>query len=118
MGLAAGIDFGGTSAKMGLVQEDGRILCKTSVPLERNLLFEQVVEKVSDGLRGLLGGVREPLTTIGIGTPGFIDKHEGRVIGGSENIPSMQDRSMQKELQRIFGVPAFAENDATAAAAG
>ena len=118
MGLAAGIDFGGTSAKMGLVEEDGRICCKTSVPLELSIVFEQVVEKVSDGLRGLLSAAKKPITTIGIGTPGFIDKHEGVVIGGSENIPSMQGHSIQNELSRIFGVPAFAENDATAAAAG
>jgi glucokinase len=75
---------------------------------------------VAAALRDLLdaqgGGVR--LVTIGIGTPGFIDKKEGLLIGGCNNIPSLQRRSVQQYLAGSFRVPAFAENDATAAAAG
>ena len=40
------------------------------------------------------------------------------LVGGCENIPALQKRSVQQYLARAFGVPAFAENDATSAAAG
>ena len=120
MTLAAGIDFGGTSAKIGLVDPAGAILAKDSVALEAGESFEGIVQGVAGCLRGLLS--RAPaganLVTIGIGSPGFIDKREGRIIGGSENIPSLQGRSVQQSLAKAFSVPAFAENDATAAAAG
>jgi glucokinase len=76
-------------------------------PVERTL--RALIEKEGSG---------ERLVTIGIGTPGFIDKTEGVLIGGCENIPSLQQRSVQEYLGSAFRVPAFAENDATSAAAG
>lgn len=120
MEIAAGIDFGGTSAKVGLVDRSGRILAKDSLLLNSQESFEGIIEPVAQCLRGLLtrSSAQQGLVTIGIGTPGFIDKNEGVLIGGCENIPPLQRRSVQKYLGNAFGVPAFAENDATSAAAG
>ena len=120
MDLAAGIDFGGTAAKIGLVDRAGAILARSSVSMDPRETFEGIVAPVERSLRDLLrssaAGAR--LATIGIGTPGFIDKREGLLIGGCENIPSLQHRSVQQHLEAAFSVPAFAENDATSAAAG
>ena len=120
MDLAAGIDFGGTSAKIGLVDRAGRILAKASVSMNARDSFEDIVAPVQSCLAELLDarGQRGSLRTIGIGTPGFIDKKEGLLIGGCQNIPSLQRRSIQAHLGRAFAVPAFADNDATCAAAG
>ena len=119
MDLAAGIDFGGTSAKIGLVSREGRILDRAAVTMDPRESFEGIVAPVELALRGLLGRhPKERLSTIGIGTPGFIDKGEGLLIGGCENIPSLQGRSVQQQLAGAFSVPAYAENDATSAAAG
>ncbi len=119
MELAAGIDFGGTSAKIGLVDRTGRIVDRAAVTMDPRESFEGIVAPVELSLRGLLGRhPEERLSTIGIGTPGFIDKTEGLLIGGCENIPSLQGRSVQRQLAGAFSVPAFAENDATSAAAG
>jgi glucokinase len=119
--IAAGIDFGGTSAKIGLVTRTGEVLGKSSVVMDGGAGFEGIVEPVARSLRGLLAekGVRpDGLAAIGIGTPGFIDKTDGLLIGGCDNIPSLQRRSVQKYMADGFSVPAFAENDATSAAAG
>jgi glucokinase len=120
MELAAGIDFGGTFAKIGLVERGGRIRARTQVAMDPRESFERIVEPVAETLRVLLSreAPGDTLTTIGIGTPGFIDKQEGVLLGGCENIPSLQKRSVQRYLGTAFGVPAFAENDATSAAAG
>jgi glucokinase len=120
MRLAAGIDFGGTSAKIGLVDPTGAIVARDSVALDPAESYDAIVQSVSRCLHGLLSRSKGTgsLATIGIGTPGFIDKKEGRIVGGSENIPALQDRSVQQALEKTFSVPAFAENDATAAAAG
>ena len=120
MDLAAGIDFGGTSAKIGLVERTGRILARASVSMNAQDSFEEIVAPVERCLADLLEahGGRNSLRTIGIGTPGFIDKKEGLLIGGCENIPALQRRSVQAHLGRAFAAPAFADNDATCAAAG
>ncbi|MGA2479313.1 MAG: ROK family protein [Spirochaetia bacterium] len=120
MEIAAGIDFGGSSAKIGLVNRRGRITAKTAVVMNPRDSFEGLVEPVASALRGLLAaqGSAQHMTTIGIGTPGFIDKNEGLLVGGCNNIPALQRRSVQRYLADAFGVPAFAENDGTAAAAG
>ena len=120
MQLAAGIDFGGTSAKIGLVEKTGRIRARAMVTMDPRESFEGIVEPVAEALRGLMAreAAGETLVTIGIGTPGFIDKKEGILVGGCNNIPSLQHRSVQQYLGAAFKVPAFAENDATSAAAG
>ncbi len=120
MDLAAGIDFGGTAAKVGLVDREGSILARASVTMDPRETFEGIVAPVERCLQTLLDsrGRADRLATIGIGTPGFIDKTEGMLIGGCENIPSLQRRSVQQRMSRTFSVPAFADNDATSAAAG
>jgi glucokinase len=120
MDLAAGIDFGGTFAKIGLVEATGRIRSRTQVAMDANESFEGILVPVERTLRRLIEkeGSSERLVTIGIGTPGFIDKTDGALIGGCENIPSLRKRSVQTYLGKAFDVPAFAENDATSAAAG
>ncbi len=120
MDLAAGIDFGGTAAKIGLVDRAGGILARSAVSMDPRESFEGIVAPVESSLRALLKSrpAGDRLATIGIGTPGFIDKREGLLIGGCENIPALQGRSVQGHLSGAFSVPAFAENDATSAAAG
>ena len=120
MELAAGIDFGGTSAKIGLVDRAGRILGRAHVTMDARESFEGIVDPVVRTLQDLIardakGGT---VSTIGICTPGFIDKSDGSLIGGCNNIPSLQRRSVQQYMQGLFRIPAFAENDATSAAAG
>jgi glucokinase len=120
MDIAAGIDFGGTSAKIGLVDRSGTIHARAQVAADARMSYEGIVGPVSETLRTLVAqdarGLK--LVTIGVCTPGFIDKTRGVVVGGSENLPSLQNRSVSQPLKELFGVPAFAENDATAAAAG
>ena len=120
MELAAGIDFGGTSAKIGLVGRDGIVVCRDSVPVDPGAGFEQTLEPVARSLQNLARGQGPSgkMTVIGIGMPGFIEKSRGTVVGGCENIPSLRGKSVQEYLTRALGVPAFSENDATSAAAG
>jgi len=120
MELSAGIDFGGSSAKIGLVDERGRIIARAGVIMDPAESFEEIVSPVAGGLKRLLAaqGPEAHLSVIGIGTPGFIDKAAGMLIGGCDNIPALQHRSVQEYLAHYFQTPTFAENDATSAAAG
>jgi len=120
MDFAAGIDFGGTSTKIGLVSREGAVLCRDSVPRDPDAGYEETLDPVARRLAEMVRerGVSSRLTVIGIGMPGFIEKSGGIVVGGCENIPVLRGKSIQDYLSRALGAPAFSENDATSAAAG
>ena len=120
MEYAAGVDFGGSSAKIGLIARDGSVLARENVSIDSRAGFDEVLGPVSLRLSALVSGRprTDKLVVAGIGMPGFIDTRGGIVVGGAENIPCFRDRSPQDYLERALGVPAFSENDATAAAAG
>jgi glucokinase len=120
MEYALGVDFGGSSAKIGLVARDGRVLVREAVAINSRASFESVLGSVAARLKTLVAerAASDRLLVIGIDMPGFINKQEGIVVGGAENIPCFKGRSPQDYLGRALGVPAFSENDGTAAAAG
>jgi glucokinase len=114
------VDFGGSSAKVGLVDRRGGILAKETVPIDAREDFERIVEPVESCIEGLAKrhGDRGRLIAIGVGTPGFIEEGSGRIVGGCENIPALQGRSLPEHMGGALGVPVFADNDANCAAAG
>ncbi len=77
-----GIDLGGTSIKAGLVDENGRILAKSTCPT----LVERGARPVVDDMARLVlevaekGGVSlEDVKSVGIGLPGIQDPRTGHV---------------------------------------
>lgn len=118
--FAVGVDFGGTSAKVGLVGRGGEILGRDLVEIDPRADFRHIVDPVADRIRALVrrsvpGG--RPLA-VGLGTPGFVDSRTGVVMSGAENIPALKGNSVAAALGEALGLPAFADNDATCAAAG
>lgn len=120
MEYAAGVDFGGSSAKIGLIGRDGSVLARDVVPVDRGADFEGVLDPVARRIKALIASrpSRDRLAVAGIGMPGFIDSKAGTVVSGSENIPCFQGKSPQLLVENALGVPVFSENDATSAAAG
>jgi glucokinase len=116
---ALGIDFGGTSIKLGVVDEKGRILGQTSfatreAPGVENWL-SAVEEKMAE-LRGLLPPDLDP-SGIGVGVPGFTDFARG-VIHDLTNVPGWTKVPLAEILRERFGVPSFVDNDVNAMALG
>jgi glucokinase len=114
----AGIDLGGTSAKIGLVDREGRVLDKTVQEIAAAAPFTKIAELAAAALRRLVSRTAGELAAIGIGTPGFVDAASGIHIAGAENIPNLRGNSLARYLGNAFSVPVYAENDATCAAAG
>lgn len=120
MDLAAGIDFGGSSVKVGLVDRQGGVHARETIEIDAQGSFEAILDLVLAGLRDLdarLPGAHR-LAAVGICTPGFTDAATGVLLSGCQNIPSLRGRSMPEFFQKKTGVPGFADNDATVAAAG
>jgi glucokinase len=118
MDYVAGIDLGGTSAKLGLVDRGGRILARERVTIDPRADAGRIMAPILQAVRGL--GARmaaDRLVAAGLGTPGFVDIETG-MLTGSENIPGMQETPIFRLLSEGLGVPAFVDNDANCAAAG
>jgi glucokinase len=113
-----GIDFGGTSIKMGLVSEKGVILNKTNLPFDAGKPFGELIDAVCASLQGMPGANAEPIQAIGIATPGYADPATGILIDGTQNVPALKGRSLPKEFSERLRVPSFIDNDGTCAAIG
>ncbi|MBN2551920.1 MAG: ROK family protein [Spirochaetales bacterium] len=113
-----GVDFGGTSAKIGIVDEQGKLYGTERLAISAGQSYEDIFGMVAHCIRRRSRQLGANLTAIGVGSPGFIDRTEGRVIQGSENLPAFKNRSLVKYLHEDFLLPVFADNDANCAAAG
>ena len=118
--VVAGIDLGGSSAKIGIVDQAGDILERDRVAIDARAGFEDILGPVASAIAVLLGrrAGSGALAGIGFGAPGFFDPDTGTIAGGSENIPDMAGKSPPAFLAGKLGAPAWGDNDATCAAAG
>lgn len=112
-----GIDLGGTNVAAGLVDEEGKLLGKASVPCPRGA--EAIADAIAEAARlaaaeaGLeVSGAR----SVGVASPGSIDPVKGVVLHafnlGMDNVP------LADMISQRLGLPAVLENDANAAALG
>lgn len=113
-----GVDIGGTSAKIGVIDGDDRIVAKTSVStgVERP---ETTIERIADGVRQLLEEMQLSPTQcdrIGIGVPGFVDPDDGIVLY-SNNL-QWENVYLADEMQKRIPLPVYMANDADCAALG
>ncbi len=116
MNYAIGIDLGGTNIKAGAVSDGGKILFKTSISTEAQKGPRRVIERIIEA--GRIAAEKFPAADgIGIGAPGVVDYKTGEVKS-PPNLPGWKTVNLKKILEKAFGVPAFVENDANAAAIG
>lgn len=114
-----GIDLGGTTIKLGIVNADGKIIDSLIYPTlaESNsidTIYKNMVNAISD-LKDRNKKIK--ISGIGIGSPGVITPDEEKIIGIS-NIPVLNGFPLAKEFSKEFGVPAYIDNDANSAARG
>ena len=117
---AVGVDIGGTSVKLGLVNAEGRVLARdgflSGYAARRAALLGTLAERTKRLLalarrRGL-----EPVG-VGIGAPGPVDVERGTVYF-FPNIPGWKNTPLRKILQARLGCRVFLDNDANAMALG
>lgn len=114
-----GIDVGGTNLVAGLVDEQGSIRNKCSIPVDRSLPAEglcgQLVQLAREACAA--AGV-EPgqVEAVGIGLPGLVDNNSGVVVR-TVNMP-FRNTPLRRLFQAQWDVPVFLGNDANCAAVG
>jgi glucokinase len=114
VGLAVGVDVGGTKVAAGLVAADGSVLSRTrrQTPADDaravvDLIAELAVELAeAQGLRGV---------PVGVGIPGLVDRD-----GVARYLPNvaLRNHPLRAELAGRLGVAVTVDNDANVAAWG
>ena len=119
MKYSAAIDLGGTNIGIGIVSEEGKLVFKTSVPVEDNKNPVALLTQMAEGTKQCIdecGIEKESIVSVGIGIPGLIKGPKGPVILAA-NI-NWHNVDAVSFLEEKIGLPVFLGNDADCAAMG
>ncbi|TGL57592.1 ROK family protein [Leptospira sarikeiensis] len=112
-----GVDIGAQSIKACLTNETGKIFFqsdrKTGPGMDSKLFLSLLENQISE----LVSKSENPISGIGLGSPGPIDKENG-ILVSSANLPLLKNVQLVGFLKEKFGVPVFYDNDANCAAIG
>jgi glucokinase len=111
---AVGIDFGGTSVKLGLCRGDALIFSDEPIPTAHfagpNALITEIASRVA-GMRAQYPGI----VAIGVGVPGLVDFERG-FVHELTNVPGWKHVPLKSILSDKTGLPVTVDNDANAMA--
>ena len=116
MGLAIGVDVGGTKILAGVVDDSGRLLATTrrSTPSTDP---EAVADTIAEVVAELRGGLDEgDIETVGIGAAGFVDRDRSTLLF-APNL-AWRDEPLRDKVTKRVDLPVVVENDANATAWG
>ncbi|MBP3888610.1 MAG: ROK family glucokinase [Cellulosilyticum sp.] len=114
-----GVDLGGTTIKVGLVNEEYQIVQSISGPTGRERSFEEVLKDMAmlcKEVMSMEGITEKEIHSIGIGSPGIASPNEG-VILSSSNL-NFDHVNVRREIQKYIQTDVYVENDANCAALG
>jgi glucokinase len=112
-----GVDLGGTKIAAGLVDSEGNILFKKSIPTGKGRSYVEIVKDMAQLVQEVItegGASLEDVESIGVGSPGAADTKTGTVIYYSGL--NFKDVPLASELRKHISLPVFLENDADCAA--
>jgi glucokinase len=118
--LFAGVDLGGTSIKIGLVDDLGRTLAWESIPTRTELGPEAGAQRMGQAVIRMadqLGLNADDVAHVGLGSPGTMDVPAGMLLQ-PHNLPGWFDFPIRDRVADHCGRPVEFANDANAAAYG
>jgi len=112
--MIVGVDIGGTKVAAALVTAEGEILRKARVPMVSSGDAAKGFSPVHEAIAAILAAAPEPVTGIGICSPGPLDPTTGVVLN-PPNLPCWRNFPLAAETEKAFGIPARVDNDGNAA---
>ncbi|MBU1100892.1 MAG: ROK family protein [Bacteroidetes bacterium] len=112
-----GVDLGGTSIKIGIVSESGKIKKRLTLETHAEAGPEAVVQQIKKGIHKILKNNDRPIEGIGIGSPGLVTSKKG-IVHNPPNFPGWDVLPLGNIIKKEFKTNVFVENDANAAAVG
>lgn len=102
-----GVDVGGTKVRTLVADTTGRIVDES-----RELTEADVVAQIA---RGVHARADDAIAALGVGVPGVVDPHTGR-LSRIPNVPALEGVRLADELSMLLDIPVTVENDLAAAA--
>jgi glucokinase len=115
-----GIDVGGTTAKMGVVDGAGSVRWRSTVSTGYALTADGMIAGLAAAVRPLLAQAQEvglPVRSAGLALPGMLLPDRSGVRNVT-NLPGLNNAPLQSMLAERLGLPVSLDNDACAAALG
>jgi glucokinase len=110
-GAVAGVDIGGTKAKVGLVDAGGRVILKKSVSTGMEVSASALADICTAALESIQKKARLKAQAVGIGCAGIVEHEKGLIIS-SPNLPKLSGKNVGRLFARATGLPVTIENDA------
>ncbi len=118
MGVAVGVDIGGTKVALALVNEQGEISKQSKLKTDKSVEPAAMIQRIIEAIEQLLEEEElqaDQISGIGIGSPGPLNSKAG-VISCPPNLQNWKDVPIVEQVRGHFPVPVVLENDANAAA--
>ncbi|MCG6156543.1 ROK family protein [Rubinisphaera margarita] len=113
--LLAGVDLGGTTAKLAVADLEGEIVSECAIATEAHHGPENVLARIGDQLEELASKSSASISTIGFGAPGLVDIETGRTRFLPNLTGNWRDVDVAGTLGKRFSCPVRVLNDARAA---
>ncbi len=114
-----GIDLGGTNIKVGVVDENCKIIGKSNVKTMAPRPVEEICDDIVKAVNFAIEDAKiflSDVETIGIGSPGSVNPIKG-IVGVSNNL-GFKNTPIAAILEQKIGKKIYIDNDANAAALG
>ena len=96
-----GVDLGGTSIKVGVVSDKGKISDKLSVETRADEGPDVVVKQIKKGISEILNKTNKKIYGIGIGAPGIVSMKKG-TVENPPNFPNWNKVNLGKLIEKEF----------------
>lgn len=119
MKYTVGVDIGGTNTKIGIVDEEGKIIQKEIIKTLSIEGVENTLKRIWDKIKELLEKSKidfNEVLGVGMGIPGPVKNKE--VVGFFANFPWEKDINIAKLFKEISGKETKLENDVNVIALG
>jgi glucokinase len=116
---ALGIDIGGTGTKFGVVNEEGEVLCSSSIPTQQYPIIDEYCNVLCEEMKKLVasqGLQMSDIVGVGCGAPDA--NYYSGCIEHATNLPWKGVVPLAKLITECMGVKCTVTNDANAAAQG
>ena len=112
MSTLLGIDIGGTAVKIGVVDENGKVLLSETRSVSFDGYKTPILDTVQAAIHEFLTADTPKLEGIAVSATGQIDSRRGVVAGTCGNFPGWIGVDIKGTLERAFGLPVTVANDA------
>lgn len=108
--LAIGIDFGGTSVKIGVLRHGTILEEAPRIDTQEFEAARPLIERINEACEDLRSR-HDGVEAIGVGMPGFVDFPTG-MVHNLTNVQGWQQIYLKRELNELTHLPVTVENDA------